>query len=80
MELRVPSQPKSAHRDDIVGNLSQAPMAERGSYSRLQQEGAMTLHPSFNPEQFALCYRTYAAALLDIQLRKGQSKPKAARQ
>lgn len=24
-------------------------------------------HPPFSPEQFALCYRAYTAALLDIQ-------------
>ena len=36
----------------------------------------MTLHPSFNPEQFALCYRTYAAALLDIQYEKGRANQK----
>ena len=33
----------------------------------------MTPHPAFNPEQFTLCYRAYAAALLDIQYEKGRS-------
>jgi hypothetical protein len=51
-------------------------MTERGSYSRLQKEGAMTPHPSFNPEQFALCYRAYTAALLDIQYEKGRANQK----
>lgn len=27
----------------------------------------MTPRPSFHPDQFALCYRAYTAALLDIQ-------------
>ena len=33
----------------------------------------MTPHPSFNPEQFALCYRAYTAALLDIQYEMGRA-------
>ena len=33
----------------------------------------MTPHPSFNPEQFAFCYRAYAAALLDIQYQEGRT-------
>jgi hypothetical protein len=48
-------------------------MAERGSYSRLQKEGAMYPHPPFLPAQFAFCYRAYTAALLDIQNEKGRS-------
>jgi hypothetical protein len=31
-------------------------------------------HPPFEPEQFALCYRAYAAALLDIQSDTGGTK------
>ena len=46
-------------------------MAERGSL-----EGAMYAHPPFDPEQFAHCYRTYAAALLDIQYEKGRASQK----
>jgi hypothetical protein len=30
-------------------------------------EEAMTPHPPFHLDQFALCYRAYTAALLDIQ-------------
>jgi hypothetical protein len=30
----------------------------------------MYQHPAFRPDQFALCYRAYASALLDIQSQK----------
>jgi hypothetical protein len=36
----------------------------------------MIPHPSFNPEQFGFCYRTYTAALLDIQYEKGRADQK----
>jgi hypothetical protein len=53
----------------IIGKLLLASMAERDPCSRLLKEEAMYSRPSFNPDQFALCYRAYAAALLDIQNR-----------
>ena len=31
----------------------------------------MYAHPPFDPNQFALCYRAYTAALLDIQYQDG---------
>jgi hypothetical protein len=32
----------------------------------------MYQHPAFRPDQFALCYRAYTSALLDIQYQKDQ--------
>ena len=29
-------------------------------------------HPAFSPDQFTLCYRAYASALLDIQCQNGR--------
>lgn len=34
----------------------------------------MYSRPPFNPDQFALCYRAYTAALLDIQYQNGGTK------
>lgn len=34
----------------------------------------MYSRPPFNPDQFALCYRAYTAALLDIQYQNGGAK------
>jgi hypothetical protein len=36
----------------------------------------MIPYPSFNPEQFASCYRAYTAALLDIQYQEGRTNDK----
>ena len=33
----------------------------------------MNPHPPFSPDQFALCYRAYASALLDIQYQQDRT-------
>ncbi|CAA2137686.1 hypothetical protein HYPP_00588 [Hyphomicrobium sp. ghe19] len=57
----------TAQGHSIIGKFPPASMAERCSCSRLPMEEAMYARPPFTPDQFALCYRAYAAALLDIQ-------------